>query len=116
MARDFLDDADYEAMDRERLAEAKRRNDLAAELELREAAEIKARVDARSHSANDRLRIAEYANLGVTPPYTNGNGVPTVSLGLLMQQGWRIEEISGMNKLIQPNGRPRPPIEYRDED
>lgn len=116
MARDFHDDADYEAMDRDRRADAQRRNDLVAEQEAREAAEIKVRVDARSVTTNERMRIAEYENAGVTPPYTNDNGVPTVTLGLLFQQGWRIEEINGLRTLVQPNGRPRRPADNQEPD
>lgn len=83
--------------------QAVRDGEAIAAAEAVEAAAAKARVDALTLRANESFLLAEYQSAGIAPPFTNGRGVPTVSLALLVRQGWRIEQL-GDNEmaLVRP--------------
>lgn len=108
MARDFFDDPDYEAIDRQRLEEAKRLSAIRERQDAEAAAESKARVDATSRRAHVSALLGDYQEAGVLPPFTDADGVPTVSLALLKWQGWRIERDGHLVALLPPHSRPQP--------
>ena len=65
-------------------------------------AERKALAADTTARANRLLLLTEYERAGVRPPYVNDDNVPTISLSLLLQRGWKIEEVNGERTLIQP--------------
>ncbi len=82
-----------------------------AAAEVKQAAALKVRIDARASETNRRQVIAEYQAAGISPPLIDGNGKPTVSLSMLLRLGWKVEDISGKPVLIHPPGyRPPRPI------
>lgn len=111
MPRDFSDPWEpedvfdrAEAADRRARIEASREAN-AARLEQEEIqnAQRKIKADALTIRARDSVLIHEYASQGLTPPFTNGEGVPTVSLALLRQMGWTVEEeFGGRRVLVKP--------------
>ena len=91
---DMFDDApkhDRRGDAKERMrAEVARRN---AEQDARDAEgkeRRRERVKDVTIKANEAVLISEYQRAGVTPPYVDSNGVPTVSLSLLLSRGWEI--------------------------
>jgi hypothetical protein len=82
-----------------RLAEAKQRNAAAAAIEAKQAAERHERTTALTMRTNEMLRLAEFERHGVEPPA----GTSPMSIGLMLQLGWRIEEIMGERKLVAPD-------------
>ena len=87
----------------QKLEEAKARNAAAQAQEERETAERKARSSRYTLEISERLRLAEYDRYGVDP-------LPgfRVSIGMLFQFGWKVEEISGERRLIPPDpAKPR---------
>lgn len=98
---DFLDE-----IDRQEDKERRDRMVLAAQAEMRaqaeKAQEARARVDATTRRANESFLKAEYERAGVAPPFTDGRGVPTVSLSLLRSQGWRVEAFGDEKVLVRP--------------
>lgn len=83
------------------------------EAEKRAAAESKARVDATTRRANESFLLAEYERSGVSPPIVGENGLPTVSLSMLLWQGWRIEQIGEERTLVRPAARAARPRKTR---
>lgn len=86
-----------EAAERHRSREAERAERLrhAAELadaENKAAAIRAAKLAADSKRISDRFRIREYQAQGVEPIHVNDEGVPTISLALLLKLGWTIED------------------------
>lgn len=75
----------------------------------------KIKGDDLSRRANESFLNYEYSSSGVTPPSTNGNGIPTVSLSLLKWMGWRIENYSGQATLVEPMAQ-REHVRRRKED
>jgi hypothetical protein len=94
---DIIERHAKEAAER-RLTEAKERNAADKALEERQAMERKARARAFSLAANERLRLAEYAHYGVEPP-----PAAPITIGLLFQLGWTIEDVLGERRLIPPD-------------
>lgn len=100
-AFDFIDQIDSQV-------EFERRKKMVADAEAQmerdaeKAREAKARVDATTLRANESFLLAEYERAGVAPPFTNGRGVPTVSLSLLLSQGWRVESFGDERILVRP--------------
>lgn len=80
----------------------KRRMEVLAQQEREREEERAARADANKRASNVRALMAEYERAGVEPPFTNGDGVPTCSLSLLLQIGWSIEQLGDSVTLIQP--------------
>jgi hypothetical protein len=81
------------------------------------AAERKAKADDLTARANASVLIHEYAAQGVRPPLTDGHGVPTVSLAMLLQLGWTIQRVGeGLGVLLRPEPKPEPPPRKRMED
>lgn len=80
-----------------------------------QAALRKVKADDTSRRANESFLNHEYSSHGITPPWTNGAGVPTVSLSLLKWMGWRVENYSGQATLIEPMAG-REQIRRRKED
>lgn len=70
--------------------------------EAEQAAARKIKAVDLSRRANESFLNHEYSSNGVTPPWTNGSGVPTVSLSLLKWMGWRVENYSGQATLVEP--------------
>lgn len=113
MPRDFSDPWEPEDIfDRQEAAERRARIDrvqaehatmLKHDAKQAELRKIKAQD--LSRRANESFLNHEYSSAGVTPPWTNGNGVPTVSLSLLKQMGWRVENYSGQATLVEPMAR-----------
>lgn len=104
MSRDpynFLDhiDAQVEFERRQKMIAAGKAQ---AEHDERRAREAKARVDALTQRSNVSFRLHEYAAAGVAPPFTDGHGNPTVSLSLLLQQGWEVKDLGGERVLVKP--------------
>lgn len=94
-----FDDLESPKQRRERLLlEAEERR----QAEARQLAETRARVDAARDRHNARALVREYRRFGVEPPFTNGHGIPTTSLSLLLSNGWRVEEVGGKNVLLRP--------------
>lgn len=67
-----------------------------SDAERKRRAEIAASLDARSAEFNERMIKREFTALGLDPPQ------PLVSLGLLKQMGWTIQEIEGKATLVSP--------------
>lgn len=97
--------------------EAKRRREARAEMiengrrreEMLNAQEARQRASAKESMlrASAAAIVREYEHAGVEPPKTNGDGVPTCSLSLLLDLGWRIENLGyGVKTLVAP---PPPP-------
>ena len=99
--QEFLDFDNLESP-RQRRARLLAEADARRAVEERVAAEAKERVDHHRDRANARALVREYRNAGVEPPYTNGHGIPTVSLSLLISNGWCIEEIGAERVLVKP--------------
>lgn len=79
------------------------------------AAERKARADDLTARANASVLILEYAAQRVRPPLTDGHGVPTVSLPMLLQLGWTIQRVGdGLGVLLRPE--PEQPRRRDDHD
>lgn len=81
--------------------------------EERAAAEAKARVDATSRRANESFLLAEYERAGVAPPIIDENGMPTVSLSMLLWQGWQIEQAGDERTMVRPAARAARPRKTR---
>jgi hypothetical protein len=62
----------------------------------------KIKADDTSRRANESFLKFEYSNAGLVPPWTDGNGIPTVSLSTLKWMGWKIENYSGQATLVAP--------------
>lgn len=78
------------------------------------AAERKARADDLTARANASVLILEYAAQRVRPPLTDGHGVPTVSLPMLLQLGWTIQRVGdGLAVLLRPE--PEQPRKRRED-
>lgn len=107
---------DYEAMDRQRRDRIVAENEARQLQESKAAAEAKVRVDAMSARSNVGLLLNEYLVAGVEPPFTNGDGIPTVSLSMLRWQGWTVERVGEVNTLIMPMARPPVHPRKRRED
>lgn len=81
------------------------------------AAERKAKADALTARANATVLIHEYAAQGIHPPLTDGRGVPTVSLAMLLQIGWTIQRVGdGLALLLRPEPKPEQLPRKRMED
>lgn len=98
---------------RARIEAAERKNAEVAAEDARLAAERKESARQLSMRANASVLITEYVKAGVEPLAVNGDGVPTVSLGFLLYQGWEVREISGVKKLIAPIPEPVRPRKTR---
>ena len=61
-----------------------------------------ARATETTKRANESFLKAEYERAGVEPPFTNGRGIPTVSLSLLISQGWRVQNLGDERVLVRP--------------
>lgn len=91
------------------VADWEKRNEVAAKVEAAQRAERKVAADALSRRANEAVLIHEYASQGLRAPYTDGNGVPTVSLAMLLRLGWTINRSPGTNILMRPFVMPQQP-------
>lgn len=82
----------------------------AAELEKPDAKAVE-NIKAFSKATNERMIRAEYRRLGIEP-----RPGQLVSVTLLFQAGWRIEDgpVQGERVLVAP--KPPPPYEPRDRD
>lgn len=65
--------------------------------ETEQAAKRKAEAAALTARANEAMRLAEFEAAGVECP-----AGMKVSLGLLLQVGWRVDNLSGRNVLTRP--------------
>jgi hypothetical protein len=84
------------------------------EREDKAAAERKEAARRFAMKVNADQLCAEYRTAGVEPPRTDFDGVPTTSLSMLLLLGWRIECVSGQNRLVEPP--PLPKRKRRDEN
>ncbi len=57
------------------------------------AAIRKVRADELSHRANLSVLFDEYRRAGVSAPFVTADGIPTVSLSLLISLGWSIQNL-----------------------
>jgi hypothetical protein len=93
---DFLDD-DEETRISERVdAKLQDFRERMAELRVAETtAEARRQVDAdaRRKVWHRRAVIGEYQRAGLTPPIIGGDGMPAVSLSLLLSLGWQVREM-----------------------
>jgi hypothetical protein len=77
--------------------EAIERLDGRGEAERARAAERKIKADELSARANESIRLAEFAAAGVEPPVGT-----KVSLALLLQIGWTIDQVGDHRVLLRP--------------
>lgn len=87
----FFDQVDEEDR-RARVEAAERRNAEVRAQEERAEAARRASSKIFSMRANAAQLVEQYVAAGVRPPIVDLDGVPTVSLSLLLTTGWRIEE------------------------
>lgn len=87
---------------KERVKIAEERNAILAQQEAIASAERKREADALTARANESFRRYEYQRAGVAPPFVDLDGAPTVSLSLLLNQGWRIEQVGQQSTLVRP--------------
>jgi hypothetical protein len=96
--------------------EAQRRRVLADTVRAR-AAEIDAEETAKQAIAKARsteftlrnrndVLCEQYRAAGVEPVHVNSEGVPTVSLTLILSIGWTIQEVDGEKRLFLPSAPP----------
>lgn len=116
MTRSFHEPVDpFDLFDREKAQEIvadreerRRQHEERVKREDEQAERQRQAATRRSFQINARQLVAEYAAAGVSPPRVDFDGVPTVSLSMLLSLGWRVECVSGENKLVEP-----PPIPAR---
>jgi len=110
MPRNFSEPWEPEDIfDQQEAAERRRRMDAIAEhnaiLAAQEAAADAARQAenvARVKAAHARTIIGQYQAAGVEPLAVDANGVPLLSLSMLISMGWSIVAIEGENYLVKP--------------
>jgi hypothetical protein len=94
----FEDERDKRA----RLARLEEEGRRAAEADRRGHDEVMARVAKKSAEFHRRHLLAEYRLAGVAPPETDENGTPKTSLSMLLNLGWRVEEVGGGLRALVP--------------
>ncbi len=79
-----------------------------------EAAKRRASADELSRRANEAILAREYRELGLTPPFVDGAGAPSVSLSMLLSLGWTVGKgEAGGNVLVRPPAAPAETKEQR---
>lgn len=102
MADDFDIFERAETDERRARAEAARKDHEAFEQYERDQAALrKIAADATTRRSNESALLGEYRRAGVQPPFTNGAGIPTVSLSMLSRMGWKIEVLDGEMRLVR---------------
>lgn len=86
----------------ERLARILDRNAELSKAEQERAARIKLESDRRAKIGHARSLLREYEAAGVAPPFTTEEGVPTVSLSMLLMIGWSVDVFGGVATLHRP--------------
>ncbi len=87
---------------RARMDDIKERNAMIAAQDAAAEAERKESARLFSLRANADQIIEQYHAAGVEPVAVNDDGVPFFSLSMLLKNGWTIEEVNGIPKLIAP--------------
>ena len=87
---------------KERVRAAEERNAKLALLEAEAARQRKIRADRLTERANVSFLRYQYERAGLSPPFVDLDGNPTVSLELLLDMGWRIEQVGNANTLVRP--------------
>jgi len=107
-------DREEAAARRQRMNEMMERNAVLAAQE--EAAEERRRAEssARARQANNETIINQYRAAGVQPLSTNADGVPLVSLTMLLSMGWKVIEFEGEPTLVRPQ-HTSPPRKRRED-
>jgi hypothetical protein len=96
--------------DRQEAAERRAYLDRLKERNAATAAQEAAAEAARHESARQftlettrRAIRRDYEQAGVEPLQVDANGVPTVSLPLLLSMGWTVVDFNGERQLVRPN-------------
>lgn len=102
--RDEFDmfELEHEKERQARLEQIKANNIVRERQEAERHAEVMESLWVRTKSSNEQQLLAQYREAGVEPPLVNAEGIPTVSLTLLLSMGWTIGDYLGERKLLRP--------------
>lgn len=97
------DQAAARRLEREQMIEAGKER---TRQETARDAMVAARVRAFTQVSNGEAMLKEYRLAGVEPLRVNAEGHPTCSIALLLNVGWRIEDMAGEKVLVAPPPAP----------
>ena len=98
---DFFEQDEYWRR-KERIAAAEEQNAVRLRQDAEAAAKRQIEADKLTARANESFLLHEYRSYGIDPPFVDLGGMPTVSLALLLDMGWRVEQVGRESTLVRP--------------